>query len=172
MLNTVPPERSDSFGLLQKSHESQIYPTGVAARDHLEDFWKHVQDECMSNGIQVGSPLRGTELSIRATTGVGWTIHHRSDHIRAGLILRPTTQSSPTVLIAKLRPAINRVEERVGRKMVVEQKNTVSRKARIYLAIDSFEGENFATWDSSISQAVYEWSIIMDEFGTYLSALR
>jgi len=140
----------------------------MAARDHLKPFWKHVQGECASHGIKVGCPERGTELSIRAATGVGWTIHHRKDHLRPGIILRPTTKSSPSELVNRLRPAISRVEERIGRKMVIEQKNTVSRKARIYLSVDSFEGENFTTWDSSIAQTVDEWCIIMDECGKYL----
>jgi hypothetical protein len=140
----------------------------LAARDHLKAFWADVQDECRSRGIEVGSPERGAELSIRAATGVSWTIHHRADHIRSGIILRPSTKSSPDEIVNKLRPAINRIEERVGRKMVIEQKNTISRKARIYLIVESFDGEDFSTWDSSISQAVDEWCIIMSECRDHL----
>ena len=140
----------------------------MAARDHLSDFWERVQKECASRGIVVGCPERGTELSIRAATGVGWTIHHRANHIRPGMILRPSTKSSPSEIVEKLQPAIRRIEDSVGRMMIVEQKNTISRKARIYLVVESFDGEDFTTWDEAISQAVDEWCIIMDECGKYL----
>ena len=140
----------------------------MAARDHLEDFWEEVKIKCVRRGIEVGSPKRGTEMSVRAATGVAWTIHHRSDHLRPGIILRPTRQSNPQEMVRRLAPAIERVEERVGRKMILEQKETKNRKARIYLVVDSFDGENFTTWDSAITQAVDEWCIIMNEFRNYL----
>ena len=140
----------------------------MAARDHLEDFWEEVKIKCVRRGIEVGSPKRGTEMSVRAATGVAWTIHHRSDHLRPGIILRPTRQSNPKEMVRRLAPAIERVEERVGRKMILEQKETKNRKARIYLVVDSFDGKNFTTWDSAITQAVDEWCIIMNEFRNYL----
>ena len=87
----------------------------MAARDHLEDFWEEVQIECVRRGIEVGSPKRGTEMSVRAATGVAWTIHHRSDHLRPGIILRPTNRSNPKELVRRLAPAIERVEERESR---------------------------------------------------------
>ena len=141
----------------------------MAARDHLEDFWEEVQMECVRRGIEVGSPKRGTEMSVRAATGVAWTIHHRSDHLRPGIILRPTNRSNPKELVRRLAPAVERVEERVSRQMVVEQKDTTSRKARIYLRVDSFDGEDFTSWPGSISQTVEEWQIVMDEFRPYLN---
>ena len=140
----------------------------MAARDHLADFWIRVQHECNSKGIIVGSPERGTELSIRATTGVSWTLHHRANHIRPGIILRPSTNSSPSQLVRQLQPALREIEARVGRVVTVEQKNTISRKARIYLKVDSFDGEDFSTWDRAIAQAVDEWCIIMAECQKYL----
>jgi len=140
----------------------------MAVRDHLPDFWSNVKEKCTLRGIDVGSPTRGTELSIRAATGVGWTIHHRSDHIRPGMILRPSTKSTASELVNRLQTAIKKVEERVGREMVVEQKETKIRKARIYLVVDSFDGEDFTTWDSAITQAVDEWCIVMNEFSKYL----
>ena len=42
----------------------------MAARDHLEDFWEEVQMECIRRGIEVGSPKRGTEMSVRAAMSV------------------------------------------------------------------------------------------------------
>lgn len=86
----------------------------MTARDHLADFWSRVQHECNSKGIIVGSPKRGTELSIRATTGVSWTLHHRANHIRPGIILRPSTNSSPSQLVRQLQPALREIEARVG----------------------------------------------------------
>ena len=86
----------------------------MTARDHLADFWSRVQHEFNSKGIIVGSPKRGTELSIRATTGVSWTLHHRANHIRPGIILRPSTNSSPSQLVRQLQPALREIEARVG----------------------------------------------------------
>tara|TARA_B100001175_G_C19474148_1_gene623338 strand:- start:85 stop:651 length:567 start_codon:yes stop_codon:yes gene_type:complete len=140
----------------------------MAARDHLPYFWSDVKNKCTLQGIKVGSPRRGTELSIRATTGVGWTIHHRSDHIRPGVIIRPSTKTTARELVDRLQPAIKKVEKRVGREMVVELKETKIRKARIYLMVESFDGEDFSTWNSSITQAIEEWGIIMSEFREYL----
>ena len=50
----------------------------------------------------------------------------------------------------------------------MEIKETKIRKARIYLMVESFDGEDFSTWNSSITQAIEEWGIIMSEFREYL----
>jgi len=139
----------------------------MAARDMMAQFWVRLSNEFDRKGVlNFGTPDNASALVASAGVGTSWAIHHRAKHIRAGLITRNIKSRDPGDVIFKVRDQQSSIEEKTGKKLIIDWPRPGSPSGRAYVKITSFDAENESTWDATIKEALDAMRVFVQVMGT------
>ena len=139
----------------------------MAARDLMAQFWVRLSTEFEHKDVlNFGTPDNASALVASAGLGTSWAIHHRAKHIRVGVITRNIKSRDPDEVIFKVIDQQSSIEEKTGKKLIIDLPRPGSPSGRAYVKITSFDAENDSTWDATIKEALDAMRVFVQVMGT------